>query len=519
MYGSSLSYTRLRSAYDDERFAPGYTWQTPWTPRISAVNGSIPSRAGDTMASSHHSSTPARRNRYTRSSTSVTQLLSDSCSSLLQKLTTRVRGPSATVERSVHRDITNQQKPLSNYPLGASKSSSNLTARYKQDDRSSANLAIRPQNKNEGTTNLRNHKEDTRYTTRTKNEETNNNTQPATSTRSRLEDKYTSVLEKLYGRKKDNERTIEPSVGRTLSKSATTSNIILSEKSYPYISTANMPREKTPYKEIKSIKPKQQYPEPPYAYLDRDAVYRIRHRSNHSELRPRRSSKPQRSGKSECSDRKAPANLKLCPVEMPQIDVRPQKTKTPTKIEDETTPTPNVPDPTSEREAKRKEIQSLIMKYSALDEVYNRPKTNYLRADSNSTADSSNSSKSNYTASSSKNNYSSILVNAYPNKPLGDYNSITKKHLEDNHVHTNALTTFKPLVADTTNPISIPNSSTSSNCPSSNSYKASSLSGYNSLSSSTNSLAPPYHGSVAANLAQKYHSRLTSAVSNRRCCV
>lgn len=357
MYSSGPSYTRLRSAYDDERFAPGYTWQTPWTPRISAVNGNIP-KSYDSMANSNNSSTPARRNRYTRSSTSVTQLLTDSCSSLLQRLTTRVRGPSATLERTISHDSATIQKPNTNYSLGNSRSSSNLAVRSRKDERSSSSLALR---------NPKDEKSASNYLSRSKIEDKGN-----ISTRSRLEDKYTSVLEKLYGRKRESERTLEPSVGRSLetsgralSKSATTSNILLSEKSYPYTSTVNPPREKTPYKETKSQQRKQ-YPEPPYAYLDRDSAYRIRHRSNHSELRPRRSSKPQR--KSECSDRKV-SNLKLCPVEMPQID-----NKTTPKIEDETTPTPSAPDSISEREAKRKEIQSLIMKYSALDEFYNRPK-------------------------------------------------------------------------------------------------------------------------------------------------
>lgn len=43
-----------------------------------------------------------------------------------------------------------------------------------------------------------------------------------------------------------------------------------------------------------------------------------------------------------------------------------------TPEDDDVTPTPSVPDPVAEREAKRKEIQSLIMKYSALDEAYNK---------------------------------------------------------------------------------------------------------------------------------------------------
>lgn len=103
--------------------------------------------------------------------------------------------------------------------------------------------------------------------------------------------------------------------------------------------------------------------EPPYTYLDQDSAYRVRYRSNHSELRPRRASKPLRTGKSEMHER----NLKLHPVEIPLEPPVPVHNN---NNNNEITPTPA--DPLSEREAKRKEIQSLIMKYSALDEVYNR---------------------------------------------------------------------------------------------------------------------------------------------------
>lgn len=331
MYGTALSYSRIRNGYDDDRIGTtkGYAWHSPKSTRANIRSSADTNAIMTSGSSGSHSSTPARRNRYSRSSTtSVTQLLSDSCTSLLQKLTTRVRGPSATIERSVHNNnyLTNHNNLLNSH--------------------SSANI----------------------------------------STRTRLEDKYTSMLDKLYGKKRTQERTLEPSAGRTLAKSATTSNILLSEKAYPYVSlTNNVPREKTPYRsESRSShqqrkQPQPQYPEPPYSYLDRDSVYRVRQRSsNHSELRPRRSTKPQRSGKSEQNDRRPSTSLKLFPIEIPIDNEKPityQKPLATSLLDNEKTPTNNTIniDPIiSEREAKRKEIQSLIMKYSALDEAYNR---------------------------------------------------------------------------------------------------------------------------------------------------
>lgn len=343
MYGSGLSYSRLRSTYDDptantttttrDRYhlpnsaITNYGWQSSlWSERPSSSKSDARRNSSSTMASS--SGQQRKPQRYARASTtSVTQLLSDSCSNLLQKLTTRVRGPSATVERNLAATSNNSVK-------GSIGSTNNSTKSM-----SGSTTSLLP-------------------------------------TRNKLEDKYSYVLDRIYGRRRDHEKTLEPSVGRTLTKSATTSNVILSEKAYPYVSAV---REKTPYKNenrhhhhyYHHYVP--QYPEPPYSYLDREsAAYRVRHRSNHSELRPRRSSKPQqRTGKSEAPDRNT--NLKLHAVEIPlQDDAAPKSPE-----DDEVTPTPSVPvaaapDPLSEREAKRKEIQSLIMKYSALDEAYNR---------------------------------------------------------------------------------------------------------------------------------------------------
>lgn len=351
MYGSGLSYSRLRSTYDDptttttrDRYhlptsaTTNYGWQSSlWSERPSSNKSDARRNSSTTTAMASSSGQQRKPQRYARASTtSVTQLLSDSCSSLLQKLTTRVRGPSATVERNL--------APSNNSVKGSTTSIGSSTTNNSVKSISNSTISLLP-------------------------------------TRNRLEDKYSYVLDRIYGRRRDHDKTLEPSVGRTLTKSATTSNVILSEKAYPYVSAI---REKTPYKSesrhhhhYHQYVP--QYPEPPYSYLDRESVaHRVRHRSNHSELRPRRSSKPQqqqRTGKSEASDRKA--SLKLHAVEIPFQDDTKIEVQSKSPDDEEATPTPAcavppLPDPISEREAKRKEIQSLIMKYSALDEAYNR---------------------------------------------------------------------------------------------------------------------------------------------------
>ncbi|XP_031333753.1 dual specificity protein kinase CLK2-like isoform X2 [Photinus pyralis] len=303
MFASSAlsSYSRLRAAYDDDEHRRQSAWKQQQRASARRISGS-----GADTSSSSTTPTASRRNRYARSSTtSVTQMLTDSCSSLLQRLATKVRGPSATTER-----ITSNNTALS---LPNTKSN---------------NFAS---------------------TTRTKIPD----------------DKYSRFLDRIYGKIKDPERTIEPSIGRTLTKSATTGNVLLSEKAYPYV--GHISRDKTPYKgdsKLSQYRLNNNYPEPSYTYLDRDSAYRVRHRSNHSELRPRRSSKPQRTGKIEIpSIDDAPSSSTSCH----KTTLAPSRNANGDK-DDETTPTPTV----SEREEKRKEIQSLIMKYSVLDEVYNR---------------------------------------------------------------------------------------------------------------------------------------------------
>lgn len=251
-----------------------------------STSGTMLASASTTPTITPSSSAAQRRARYTRSSTtaSVTQILSDSCSSLLQKLSTKVRGPSEHSSRN--------KTPTNSYSIPLSTSAS------------------------------------TSYVT-------NNNNN---ATKRIDEDKYFSVWDRIYGRKKE-ERTLEPSIGRglTLSKSATTANV----------PTRETPREKTPYKTpagASTINLDSNY-------LDRhvESIYNSSHRLNAAtsatKCRPRRSAKPQRDSQT--------IEKKLAAAEMKIVDI-------------------SIDDPLSERETKRKEIQSLIMKYSALDEVYNR---------------------------------------------------------------------------------------------------------------------------------------------------
>ncbi|XP_012260492.2 dual specificity protein kinase CLK3 isoform X2 [Athalia rosae] len=286
------------------------------------------------MSTARQNST--RRNRYSRSSTtSVTQLLSDSCSSLLQRLTTRVRGPSTTVDRS---------------------SSSNIIP---------AVVSLG-------------------------------------STRSRLEDKYSSVLERYGSRKRDDsyshrldrdhsycrrdgsyrrdDKTLEPNspargsvVAAGAVSAKNSANVLLSEKAYPYVSTssatasAGVTREKTPGYHRSGER---------RSLLSSESFRRYgRHKSGHADSRPSRKVRPHRTGRSEQADR-TPGMRQLRPVEFDPRSIEQRSAEILDPVDPDRTPTATVDDvataadlAVSEREAKRKEIQSLILKYAALDDV------------------------------------------------------------------------------------------------------------------------------------------------------
>lgn len=317
----------------------------------------------------------ARRNRYGRSSTiSVTQMLTDSCNSLLQRLTTRVRGPSAAAETSA--------APLTTTTC------------------TSSSIGTRTRAQEILTTTTTTSSTSTTTTTSS----INNSESLLGSTRSRLEDKYSAVLEKLAGKRREPESSTSTSTARTLAKSATSVALGGDNKAYPQLT--GVVREKTPYRSHphhhhyhhshshnQSHNPNHQHHSSnhsygdSYDYLDRHSAYRTRHKSNNSE-RSHRSTRPMRTGKSETGDhrRNSTTNLtKLTAVEIPaNILEEPTSKRSTIVLRDDETPTNYVapaPPPVeedfvdpliAEREAKRKEIQSLIMKYSALDEAYNR---------------------------------------------------------------------------------------------------------------------------------------------------
>lgn len=372
--------------------------------------------------------------RYQRSSTaSMTQLLSDSCSSLLHRLTSRVRGPSASVD-SASASSRPTQPSASFSSLGHGPTASLWSQAGSSRDNP---IAVAPERaKDRDRARDRDHREPGRPRsptfstfgqTRSRLEKKygqkkttspppspsarrnrhskpraaagatptrtpSTRTAPASlketspilgvskvrhtdhygartatspdpvapdlgSTRSRLEDKYSAILAK-YGREprdKDKERVTaerRPAAPTEklsphplpLSKSATTS-IVLAEKAYPYVSSGPA-REKTPYR-----------------YGER----RSRHRSGHR-MQPR-----------------------LCPVEFSADAIDPVAVALPSRASRPMSPgerealmlvaahekrerelerereaerdRPASP-VTSEREARRKEIQSLIQKYT-----------------------------------------------------------------------------------------------------------------------------------------------------------
>ena len=256
------------------------------------------------------STAQARRHRYARSTTtSVTQLLSESCSSLLQRITTRVRG--------------NSTNPDNIIPASTSATST------------AAVIGLG-------------------------------------STRSRLEDKYSSVLDK-YGRRRGEASRREKTESRgadqhlekdsskspvPLSKSATTANIVLAEKAYPYvtINKAVPVREKTPYRHGEHrLLHHQQQMYGGHNHRQKSGQMDRNERSRHAPIRP------SRVGKSEQMERTlVTSGLHFCPVEIDPLSIEEPPKHQPLE------------DTINEREARRKEIQNLIMKYTALDEAYNK---------------------------------------------------------------------------------------------------------------------------------------------------
>ncbi|KAG7190547.1 hypothetical protein KM043_006647 [Ampulex compressa] len=307
-----------------------------------------------------------RRNRYARSSTtaSVTQLLTDSCNSLLQRLATKVRGTSAMNERGAIGG-TSRRSPNGG-TLGAT--------RFRLEDKYSSVLD--------------------KYASKKRLDSADQQTSAAYS---RMNDREHSFIYREDSPFVREEKTLEPSVPRGVVKSP--SNVLLAEKAYPYVSGAagrECRREKTPgHHRIDR-----------QTLLNSEAYRRYgRHKSGHAETRSRKV-RPHRSGKSEqlegYSALRVARPMKLEPLskvdrqQQQQQVVDPEKTPTGTTnttIENSVAKATrkldgDEADPTiSERVAKRKEIESLILKYAAMEDAYSQLAANGQAKAQPSTAD------------------------------------------------------------------------------------------------------------------------------------
>ncbi|XP_043284830.1 dual specificity protein kinase CLK2 isoform X2 [Venturia canescens] len=293
-------------------------------------------RQATAMTNSTTANTP-RRNRYARSSTtSVTQLLSDSCSSLLQRLTTRVRGPSSTTDRT-----TLRRSPLTSHLS---------TARNRLEDRYTTFLD--------------------RYTTKKRHDDnvcSNNNNYKRREDR---EHSYHKREDSPYVR---DDKTLEPSLPRATAKTST--YVLLSEKAYPYVSS-------TTGREIRREKTPAYHRHDRQALVNSEAYRRYgRHKSGHAETRNRKVRPLHRSGKSEQPDsssttsqisrsRNYPGDGTTRKSPDKRENNKVDCDKTPIVV-NEITSVKDLPndEALTEREAKRKEIQTLIAKYSAIDEA------------------------------------------------------------------------------------------------------------------------------------------------------
>ncbi|KAM3967090.1 CDC like kinase darkener of apricot isoform 4-T4 [Aphomia sociella] len=405
---------------------------------------------------SANGTTTPRRHRYSRASTtSVTQMLSDGYSSIMNRLTRR--GPSeksdaiADSKLSSARTRYDDKLLVSKNPAFASvrryennrhispytslTSGATTQTPRKLDDRTYSNYLSGPNSRieisplhstisglNRNDSIRRAHMKDNKsspFTKRYPLKEANHNIDAILlgSTRSRLEDKYSSVLDRIAIQKKerarkdkeDRDKTLEPepTVPRGLMRSLTTA--VFGENSFKRNNySREKTRDKTPFRSTtdrrlssnQKQKDKEEYKngydiplrDRPYYGKDRDSVYR-RHQ--------RRSL---RAEKSETKDRKGKLTLRPIDININSLAARDlispiqavinesnskKTTKTPASSpnreigrqkqiyfpssdEEDDDKTPVGDRILTERETRRKEIQSLIMKYAHLDEVYGR---------------------------------------------------------------------------------------------------------------------------------------------------
>ncbi|XP_037975972.2 dual specificity protein kinase KNS1 isoform X2 [Plutella xylostella] len=400
-------------------------------------------------------STTPRRHRYARSSTtSVGQLLSDGYSSIINRLTRR--GPSEKSDiasdlklstartRYDDKPLTNNNptlagvrryennrhiSPYSSFAPGVTTASRKLNddrsyssylSKTRLDNsplRTSSSLSAVARSDSFRAAHFNDNKSSP-FTKRYPLKEANNNIDSAISlgsTRSRLEDKYSSVLDRIAiekrerarKQKEDRDKTLEPeqSMPRGLMRSFTTA--VFGEKSFSRNNySREKTRDKTPFKtsdrrlsatnkhdrdELKNgidIPLKDRI----YYGKDRDSVYRRHQRRSH------------RADKSENSDKKGTLSLRPIDISIqpggPRDLISPlgvlnetngksTTTKTPASSparetgrqrqiyfpssdEEDDDKTPVGDAGLSERENRRKEIQGLIMKYAQVDEGYTR---------------------------------------------------------------------------------------------------------------------------------------------------
>lgn len=403
------------------------------------------------LASSGNGTTTPRRQRYNRSSTtSVSQLLSDGYSSIINRLTRR--GPSEKTDpiadsklsaaRNRYDDklFSSKSSALANvrryennrhispYASFAS-STANPTSRKLNDDRlyssylssSKSRLDGSPLNTSSGISTLARSDSFRRaqvkdnsspLTKRYTLKEPNNNIDSTIflgSTRSRLEDKYSSVLDRIAHQKKerarkekeDRDKTLEPEpISRGLMRSLTTA--VFGENSFRRNNYSHeKTRDKTPYRNTTDRRPpsnhrqidksdcKNDVPfrDRPHYGKDRDSIYRRHQRRSLRAVQSQKKlslrpvdinmnpgtrdliSPPQQN----VNGTNKKQNTAKTPASSPIREIGRQKQiYFPSSDEDDDDKTPVGDHILNDRETRRKEIQSLIMKYAHLDEMYGR---------------------------------------------------------------------------------------------------------------------------------------------------
>lgn len=404
------------------------------------------------VSATGNGTTSPRRQRYNRSSTtSVTQLLSDGYSSFINRLTRR--GPSEKSEtgadtklsaaRSQFDDkfrannnsvLTNVRRYENNGHIspytsftssvtspGAIKVNGERPFSYLGTSKSRINTS--PLHSTVGVSALgrsdsfrRAHMKDNKsspFTKRYPLKEANNNIESTIflgSTRSRLEDKYSSVLDRIAVQKKekarkekeDRDKTLEPEPPRGLMRSFTTA--VFGENSFKRtnFSTEKI-RDKTPFRNTSDRRLSNKHKDEIKNGFDvplRDRICYGKDRDSIYKRHQRRSLRAEKSQNNEHKNGKLfirPIDISIqstrdlispplgnkglnsklistkTPGSSPARDVGKQRQiYFPSSDEDDDDKTPVGDRIVSEREAKRKEIQGLIMKYAHLDEAYGR---------------------------------------------------------------------------------------------------------------------------------------------------